>query len=110
MHPECWYSVTITLGTYCRSKDQLLAYAKSKDSANLPAWRAFNRAVGSDGSVGIWHETYVVEPGSYESIYNNMPPFGLGKAGRLEPIGRRSESAMQRFRSNHPPQSDTELP
>lgn len=110
LHHEMWLSRTIILVQYWRSKDQLLAYAKSKDAEHLPAWRAFNRAVGSDGSVGIWHETYVIEPGAYENIYNNMPPFGLGKAGRLKPIGRRSESAMQRFRSNHPPQSDTELP
>jgi hypothetical protein len=24
--------------------------------------------------------------GRYEAIYNNMPPFGLGKAGRLVPL------------------------
>ena len=50
---------------------------------SLPAWQAFNRAVGSNGDVGIWHETYVVRPGAYETVYNNMPPWGLGAAGRL---------------------------
>lgn len=43
---------------YWRSMDQLLAYAKNKTAAHLPAWQAFNKAVGTDGSVGIWHETY----------------------------------------------------
>ena len=69
-----------------------------------------NAKVGSDGSVGIWHETYAIDPGAYENIYNNMPAFGLGKAGRLEPVGRRSESAVQRFNSNPPPESGPDLP
>jgi hypothetical protein len=31
-------------------------------------------------SVGVWHETYLVEPGKYETIYANMPLFGLAAA------------------------------
>ncbi len=69
---------------YWRSFEQLEAYAKNRDAAHLPAWRAFNTAVGSGGDVGIWHETYVVRGGCYESVYNNMPPFGLGVAGVLK--------------------------
>ena len=45
----------------------------------MPAWAAFNRAVASNGDVGIWHETYRVRPGDYECIYNNMPLFGLAQ-------------------------------
>ena len=74
-----------------------MAYASQRDAAHLPAWRDFNRRIGSDGTVGIWHETYAVRPGSYETIYNNMPPFGLGKAGTLSPIGRGREAAQQRL-------------
>lgn len=69
---------------YWRSFEHLEAYAKSRDSAHLPAWQAFNKAVGSNGDVGIWHETYAIEGGRYENVYNNMPPFGLGAAGVLK--------------------------
>jgi Monooxygenase af470-like len=48
------------------------------DAAHWPAWVAFNKRVGSDGDVGIWHETYLVASGRYECVYNNMPPTGLG--------------------------------
>ena len=41
---------------------------------------AFNRAIGKDGTVGVWHETYLIEPGKYETIYANMPLFGLAAA------------------------------
>ena len=47
------------------------------------------------GRTGIWHETYLVRAGEYEAIYGNMPPFGLGKAGRLVPL---SESSSARHR------------
>jgi hypothetical protein len=30
-------------------------------------------------------------------IYVNMPPFGLGKAGSLQPVGKERETAKQRF-------------
>ncbi len=36
--------------------------------------------------MGIWHETYVVPEGSYESIYGDMPPYGLGKAHGVVPL------------------------
>lgn len=45
-----------------------------------------------------WHETYLVRAGEYEAIYGNMPPFGLGRAGRLVPLAE-GKSARDRFRS-----------
>jgi hypothetical protein len=64
----------------------------------LPAWAAFNRAVGSGGDVGIWHETYRVRPGDYECIYNNMPLFGLARATTVVPASGRFDSAEGRMR------------
>ncbi len=85
---------------YWRSFDALEAYAKNRDAAHLPAWRAFNQAVGSNDDVGIWHETYLVRDGAYESVYNNMPVFGLGKAGVLvDATGARKE-ARSRMRAS----------
>jgi hypothetical protein len=83
---------------YWRSFEALEAYAKARDSAHLPAWQAFNKAVASNGDVGIWHETYVIEPGKYENIYNNMPPYGLGAVGRIvDAVGAR-QAARQRVK------------
>jgi hypothetical protein len=65
---------------YWDSFDKLMAYAHDTSAQHFPAWVAFNRAVGRDGTVGIWHETYLVEPGKYETIYANMPLFGLAAA------------------------------
>ena len=97
LHAEMWTSRTSIMVQYWRSMEQLLAYAKNKNAQHLPAWRAFNKAVGSNGSVGIWHETYAAAPGTYETFYGNMPPFGLGKAGRLELAAGGKKSAAGRL-------------
>ena len=83
----------VTATQYWKSFEALEAYAKARDRAHLPAWQAFNKAVASNGDVGIWHETYVIEPGKYENIYNNMPPYGLGAVGRVvDAVGGRQEA------------------
>ena len=97
IHHEMWISRTVVLVQYWRSMDQLLEYAKSKDAEHLPAWRRYNRAVGKDGSVGVWHETYMAKPGTYENVYVNMPAFGLGKAGVLEKVAAKREAAIERL-------------
>jgi hypothetical protein len=87
---------------YWRSFDQLHAYAHSGDAAHLPAWAEFNRRIGSNRSVGIWHETYTVTPGQYERIYVNMPRFGLAGAAQHLPATGRFETARSRI---EPPKS-----
>lgn len=79
---ESWFGRTTVMVSYWRSQEHLLAYAKSRSAKHLPAWKAFNEAIGTNGDVGIWHETYQSRPGDYESVYVNMPEFGLAKAGR----------------------------
>jgi Domain of unknown function (DUF4188) len=81
---------------YWRSFEHLEAYARSRDNAHWPAWVAFNKRVGSSGEVGIWHESYLVPAGSYECVYNNMPPTGLGAAASLvSASGRRAAAASR---------------
>lgn len=82
---------------YWRSFEQLHAYAHAKELAHLPAWAEFNRRVGGNGSVGIFHETYLVKAGQYESIYANMPKFGLAAAGEMVPATGRMGSARSRM-------------
>jgi hypothetical protein len=83
---------------YWKSFEALEAYAKARDHVHLPAWQAFSKAIASNGDVGIWHETYVIGPGQYENIYNNMPPYGLGAVGKIvDAVGGR-QAARQRVK------------
>lgn len=91
---EAYFGRTTLMVSYWKSMEHLLAYATLRTAEHLPAWRAFNRTVGTNGDVGIWHETYRARAGDYESVYLNMPAFGLGKAtGLREALGPRVSAA-----------------
>jgi hypothetical protein len=82
---------------YWRSFDELEKFARGKGDPHFGAWRRFNQEIGTNGSVGIWHETYIVEAGRYESMYNNMPVFGFAAATEHVPAVGRRETARQRL-------------
>lgn len=88
---------TITVVQYWRSFDHLEAFAKNPNDPHLPNWQSFNRRIGSSGDVGVFHETYRVGAGQYESIYSNMPVMGLAAAGRSVPVGKRGDTARARI-------------
>jgi len=88
---------------YWRSFEYLHAYAHARNAAHLPAWAEFNRRIGGNGSVGIWHETYTAAPGQYESIYANMPRFGLGVAAEHMPVVGRLDGARLRIANAEEP-------
>jgi hypothetical protein len=86
---------TTTMIQYWRSIDNLLAYAKG--AKHLTAWESFNKKVGNNDAVGIYHETYQIRKGAYESIYGNMPHYGLAKALKHLPITAERNTAKKRI-------------
>lgn len=81
---------------YWRSYEALTAYARNGDAEHLPAWRAFNRAARRyPDSVGIFHETYQVSEGQWETMYGAMPEIGLLGASRRTDLRRGSTSASR---------------
>lgn len=87
----------IGLIQYWQSFEALEKFARNPGDYHLEAWQRFNQAVGADGSVGIWHETYLIEPGRHEAIYGNMPVFGLAAATKHVPAVGRKETARRRM-------------
>jgi hypothetical protein len=83
---------------YWRSFDHLERFARSGEWSHLEAWRQFNKLIRDSGDLGIWHETYLVPAGRYETMYGNMPVFGLSAAGRHVRIDAGS-TAARRVRS-----------
>ena len=45
---------------YWRSFKDLENFARHSTEPHLQVWKDFNQRIGSNGSVGIWHETYMV--------------------------------------------------
>ena len=96
-----WRGVTSI--QYWRSFDDLEKFARDKSDPHLEPWRQFNRKIGTDGSVGIWHESYLVEAGHYECVYGNMPIFGLAAATQHVPAVGRRETARRRLGGQNDP-------
>ncbi|MBV9990221.1 MAG: DUF4188 domain-containing protein [Alphaproteobacteria bacterium] len=100
-----WYRQNVSLPRYIsvqqywESFDKLLAYAHDRDGHHFPLWAAFNKRIMNSKNIGIWHETYLVEPGKYECIYGNMPMFGLAAATSHVPAEGRLAAAKDRFAS-----------
>jgi hypothetical protein len=67
---------------YWRSQEQLDRFARGL--MHKSAWRRWNREVRDSGAVGIWHETFQVRTGEHESVYVNLPVFGLAAAGETQ--------------------------
>lgn len=88
---------------YWRSFEDLERFARNPADAHLKAWQRFNQAIGADGSVGIWHETYLIEPGRYEAVYGNMPVFGLAAATKHVSAMGRKETARRRLGGDSEP-------
>lgn len=93
----------VAMVQYWRSFDDLERFARSPNEPHLDAWRRFNKVIGTDGSVGIWHETYIVEADRFEAVYGNMPVFGLAAAMEHVPATGRRETARRRLGGDNEP-------
>ena len=57
---------TTLMVQYWKSNEDLLSYAKN--TKHLKAWGNFNKRVRNNDAVGIYHETYNIRGGQYETI------------------------------------------
>ena len=92
-----WAGRNFEVIQYWESFKKLEAYAHDKNAEHLPAWSEFNKKIKDDGSVGIWHETYLVQKDQQETVYRNMPLHGLGKAMDVVPAKGALKTAEGRF-------------
>ncbi|MGZ9698150.1 DUF4188 domain-containing protein [Bacillus safensis] len=90
---------TTAMIQYWKSTDDLLAYAKMEK--HLAAWKRFNQMARNNDAVGIYHETYQIQAGSYESVYVNMPSYGLSQARAPIPIGKEKQTAKERLNTTN---------
>ncbi len=97
LHSESWFGRTVLLVQYWQSHDHLQRFATDRDLPHAAAWARFMREMSGSGDVGIYHETYLVEPGTVEAIYGDMPLFGLAAATTHMPVGTGRGTARQRL-------------
>lgn len=87
----------VSLVQYWRDSASLQGFAGDPARQHRPAWLDYFGEAFASGSVGVWHETYVVAAGAHESVYVNMPRTGLGAVGGVDPVRRRGDSFGERL-------------
>jgi len=89
---------TVLVRQYWTDVASLQAYALDSRAEHLPAWRAFNaRARRAGGAVGIFHETYPVDAGAFETIAVDMPRSGAHEAFGAVPVVSARDRAADRL-------------
>ncbi|SDJ97016.1 protein of unknown function [Natronorubrum texcoconense] len=93
---------------YWESFGALEAYARDGDRLHRPAWQAYyGDGTGTDASVGIWHETYLVDADEYETVYNHMPAHGLAACDGTEIVSATERRTTAAGRLGRPGETDT---
>ena len=85
-----WQSLNLTTNmqylAVARAADRV---PRDRDQTHYPYWVKFNKEIGSNGDIGIWHETFLVRAGEDEMHLDNMPLRGLAKASKhIDAVGR----------------------
>jgi hypothetical protein len=88
---------TLIAVQYWESFDALDAYARDHGLPHRRAWQRYLREALDDPTMGLWHETYLADPGTWEGVYINMPPWGLGAGADLLEMGSTKGSARDRL-------------
>jgi hypothetical protein len=101
LHAETFFTwPRVLMVQYWRSFEDLERFARDENAPHLQPWRDFYKRSGKAGdAVGIYHETYRIEPGNYEAIYANMPVFGLAAATQHITVAEARASARARLQS-----------
>ncbi|MFS0717291.1 DUF4188 domain-containing protein [Arthrobacter sp. 1P04PC] len=97
---EQWFGRNTIMVTYWKSPEHLQRFAADRSAPHLDPWRRFMRESAGTGDVGVWHETYETLPGGRESMYSDMPVFGLAAATGHVPVGAGLNTARQRLESD----------
>jgi hypothetical protein len=95
--PETWVRWREVMNMqHRRSFEDLKNFVRNPSDPHFEAWKDFNQRVGANGSVGIWHETCLVNAGQYECAYANLPRLGLAAATDHVPaIGNRETAPLR---------------
>ncbi len=93
-----WTRNGIMYVQYWNSVKELYSFASDSSTIHPKTWRGyFDRAKAAPGATGIWHETFVVQPGGTESVYDDMPLMGLAAATESIEVTPRGDTARQRL-------------
>ena len=77
-----WFWGGVGVIQYWKSFDHLEKFARDKADMHMPNEKRYKKYIGKSGILGVWHETYLVDQDKFETMYFNMPMWGLSKASK----------------------------
>jgi len=89
---------TLVAVQYWESFDALDAWARDHRLPHRKPWQQYLREALDDEAMGLWHETFLASPGSWEGVYVNMPPRGLAAGVAAVEMQATKGSARERLR------------
>lgn len=96
---------TILYVQYWRDYESLQKWTHKKMGIHFKAVMEYMKTDRLAGLNGIWHETYKVRDGEYESIYAHMPPMGLALATLAVPETKMNNGVGRMERRNRQKQA-----
>jgi len=82
---------------YWRSFEALRSWALDGSFKHAPSMKQTMDELAASDAAGLWHEVYLIDAASYETVYYNLPPIGLGKAAPLFPTDGHRKTAAGRL-------------
>ena len=85
--------------SYWKSSDHIHRFVSDPKFSHLKAAPDYLKRFGNNSSLGVWHETYEVNPTQSENLYFGMAPFGVSAFIDPVKITSANRSFLQRLRS-----------
>lgn len=85
--------------SYWKSKQDIFHFVSSNEYSHMQSVGEYYSRFKKDPNIGIWHETYEIQPGHTESLYHHMAPFGLSAILPVSKVEMLSHQFIHRMNS-----------
>jgi hypothetical protein len=89
--------------SYWKSSDHINRFVTDKKFSHLSSVKEYFQRFRDDPDIGVWHETYEVDPQKTENLYFGMAPFGVSAFLKTVEINSKNRNYLMRLRRNGKP-------
>lgn len=89
---------TVLYLSYWKSSDHIHRFVTDPKMSHLPASAEYFKKWSKDPNLGVYHETYDINPHQTENLYLGMSPFGVSAFIPPISITQKSKTFLQRLR------------
>ena len=87
--------------SYWKSSDHIHKFVSDSKFSHIGSTREYYKKFSKDSNIGIWHETYEIEPGKAENLYYGMDSFGAAGFLKTIQVDLSKKQFVQRLRGTN---------